>query len=112
MPGNTGLENLEILLSNSANTEKILLQTDNGETLKIYNGYKVLSSIEKQKNALIGYGSIAQQADTAPEEVTPIHGDLVIAVLQKETIEHRVTNVEQQITDTQMAITEIYEGMA
>lgn len=104
LPGEDTLDGLNTLLSNQVETNKMILLSDAGEELAIYNGYTNLDSIGAEMDAVIGYTEDAEQ--------TPITGKLVTAVLRKpDQITQRVTALEQQVTDTQMALCEIYEGM-
>lgn len=104
LPGTDTLDSLNTLLSDRSETEKMILLSEAGEELAIYNGYTNLGSISAETDAVIGYTQDADQ--------TPITGKLVTAVLRKpDQITQRVTALEQQVTDTQMALCEIYEGM-
>lgn len=104
LPGSDTLDSLNTLLSDQTETNKLILLSEAGEELAIHNGYTNLDSISAEMDAVIGYTQDADQ--------TPIMGKLVTAVLRKpDQITQRVTALEQQVTDTQMALCEIYEGM-
>lgn len=104
LPGADTLDGLNTLLSDRSETEKMVLISEAGEELAIYNGYTNLESISAETDAVIGY---AQEADQ-----TPVTGRLVTVVLRKpDQVEQQIRALEQQITDTQMALCEIYEGM-
>lgn len=104
LPGDDSLDTLNTLLIDSAETEKMTLLSESGNELAIYNGYTQLQAIGQELNAVIGY--------TQDDEQTPITGKLVTATLCKPNqIETRLASVEQQMTDTQIALCEIYEGM-
>lgn len=103
LPGADSLDSLNTLLLDSEETTKLTLLSDGGETLAIYNGYTKLQSIGKELDAVIGYTQDADQA--------PVIGALVTAVLYKpDQTEQRLASLEKQLTDTQMALCEIYEG--
>lgn len=104
LPGDDTLDGLNALLSDPAETDKITLLSEADEELAIYTGYTDLASISLETDAVISY--------TQDTEQTPITGKLVTAVLRKpDQMEQQIRALEQQITDTQMALCEIYEGM-
>lgn len=104
LPGNDTLDKLNTLLSDPAETGKLILLSESGEELAIYSDYTELDNISVERNAVIGY--------TQDEEQAPISGRLVTATLSKvDKTEKRIAALEQQITDTQMALCELYEGM-
>lgn len=104
LPGEESLDSLNTLLSDSAETGKMTLISESGESLAIYNGFTKLQSISQELEAVIGYAQ--------DEEQTQITGKLVTAVLYKpDQTEQRLASLEEQLTDTQMALCEIYEGM-
>lgn len=104
LPGDDTLDALNTLLSNSAETGKMTLLSEAGEELAIYTGYTDLASISMETNAVIGY--------TQDSDQTPITGKLVTVVMHKpDRTEQRLAEHEKQITDTQMALCELYEGL-
>ena len=104
LPGDDTLDALNDLLSEPAETGKMILLSEAGEELAIHTGYTELTSISMEMDAVIGYTQDAEQ--------TPVTGKLVTTVLRKpDQITQRVAVLEQQITDTQMALCEIYEGI-
>lgn len=105
LPGEEdSLDSLNTVLMDAAETEKMILLSDGGDELSIYNGYTQLQSLSQELEAVIGY--------TQNEEQTPLTGKLVTAVLCKpDLMEARMASVEQQTTDMQLALCEIYEGM-
>lgn len=88
-------------LSDSEVTKKMILLSEAGEELAIYTNYTVLDSIRLEKNRIIGFdGEVEKTAD------------VVTVVLKKpDEVSVRLTSLENQITDTQLALCEIYEGM-
>ncbi len=104
LPGDNSLDSLNTLLSDQGETQKITLLSEGGETLAVYNGYTKLQSVSLEPDAVIGHTQDGGQ--------TEIRGKLVTAVLGRpDLIEQRITSLESQMTDTQMALCEIYEGM-
>lgn len=102
LPGADSLDALNTLLTDTAETEKMMLLSDGGEELAIYNGYTQLQSIGQELNTVIGY--------TKDETQEPIIGKLVTATLQRpDRMEQRMASAETQLTDMQIAICEVYE---
>ncbi len=101
-PGEDSLDTLNTLLMDVSETEKMILLSEGGEQLAIYNGYTQLQEIRQELDAIIGY--------TQDEEQAPITGKLVTAVLQKpDRTEQRLESAEAQLTDMQLALCEVYE---
>lgn len=95
------LSEYESLLSDSENTSKIILLSENDEELAIYSKYTEISSISKTKNQVI--------STNESEEIT---SDVVTVTLKKpDEIVSRLDSLEAQVTDAQMAMCELYEGM-
>lgn len=104
LPGEDSLDTLNTLLTSADETGKMTLMSESGEELAIYNGYTEMQSIRQELNAVVGY--------TQDEDQEPITGKLVTVVLGKpDETAARLAAVESQLTDTQMALCEIYEGM-
>ena len=102
LPGEDSLDTLNTLLMDVSETEKMILLSEGGEQLAIYNGYTQLQEIRQELDAIIGY--------TQDEEQAPITGKLVTAVLQKpDRTEQRLESAEAQLTDVQLALCEVYE---
>ena len=102
LPGEDSLDTLNTLLMDVSETEKMILLSEGGEQLAIYNGYTQLQEIRQELDAIIGY--------TQYEEQAPITGKLVTAVLQKpDRTEQRLESAEAQLTDVQLALCEVYE---
>lgn len=98
---NMTLTDYELVLSNSENTSKLILRSEDDEELAIYSKYTELSSISKTKNQVI--------STTGSEEKT---SDVVTVILKKQNeIVSRLDSLEAQVTDAQMAMCELYEGM-
>lgn len=90
LPGDDSLDDLDILLSDTAETEKMTLVDASGEALAIYNGYTKLQSIGKELDTVIGY--------TQDTEQTPIIGTLVTATLYKQSqMEQRLASLEETV---------------
>lgn len=103
LPGEDSLGNLNDLMLDTTETTKMTLLSKSGEELAIYNGYTQLNSIGQELDALIGY--------TQDDEQMPVFGKLVTVVLTKpDKTDQRLTSVENQVTDLQLAMCEIYEG--
>lgn len=104
LPGEDSLDTLNTLLSDPAETGKMVLLSEDGEETAIYSGYTGLTSIAMETGAVVGYTQDTDQA--------PVTGKLVTAVLCKpDETAQRLASLEQQVTDTQMALCEIYEGL-
>lgn len=102
LPGADNLDALNTLLMDTTETEKMILLSESGEQLAIYNGYTQLQSITQELDAVIGY--------TQDEMQTPVTGKLVTAVLRKpDRTEQRLESAEAQLTDMQLALCEVYE---
>ena len=90
LPGADSLDALNTLLTDTAETEKMMLLSDGGEELAIYNGYTQLQSIGQELNAVIGY--------TQDEIQEPITGKIVTAVLCKpDATEKRLASLEETV---------------
>lgn len=102
LPSADNLDALNTLLMDTTETEKMILLSESGEQLAIYNGYTQLQSITQELDAVIGY--------TQDEMQTPVTGKLVTAVLRKpDRTEQRLESAEAQLTDMQLALCEVYE---
>lgn len=102
LPESDTLDSLNTLLTNVDETEKMILLSESGEELSIYNGYTQLQSIGQELDAVIGY--------TQDEKQEPITGKLVTVVMRKpDRMEQRMASAETQLTDIQIAICEVYE---
>lgn len=102
LPGADNLDALNTLLMDTTETEKMILLSESGEQLAIYNGYTQLQSITQELDAVIGY--------TQDEMQTPVTGKLVTATLRKpDRTEQRLESAEAQLTDMQLALCEVYE---
>ncbi|WP_283681201.1 hypothetical protein [Parablautia sp. Marseille-Q6255] len=102
LPGEDSLDALNSILMNTSETEKMILLSESGDQLAIYNGYTQLQSLGQELNAVIGY--------VQDEIQTPIMGKLVTATLQKpDRTEMRLEAAETQLTDMQLALCEVYE---
>lgn len=98
---NVTLSDYEALLANSENTAKLILLSNSDEELAIYSKFTELSSISKAKNQVI--------SSNGTEEVT---SDIITVVLEKpDEIASRLDSLEAQVTDAQLAMCELYEGM-
>lgn len=98
---NVTLSDYEALLANSENTAKLILLSNSDEELAIYSKFTELSSIAKAKNQVI--------SSNGTEEVT---SDIITVVLEKpDEIASRLDSLEAQVTDAQLAMCELYEGM-
>lgn len=103
LPGDDSLDTLNTLMISKDETKKMMLLSESGDELAVYNGYTELKSIGQEMNAVVGYSQENQE---------PITGKLVTVVLGKpDEIATRMAAVESQLTDTQLALCEIYEGM-
>lgn len=95
------LSDYESLLSNRENTSKLILLSEDDEELAIYSKYTEISSISKTKNQVI--------STNGSEEII---SDVVTVTLEKpDEIVSRLDSLEAQVTDAQMAMCELYEGM-
>lgn len=102
LPGADNLDTLNTLLMDTTETDKMILLSEGGEQLAVYNGYTQLQSITQELDAVTGY--------TQDEEQATITGKLVTAVLQKpDRTEQRLESAEAQLTDMQLALCEVYE---
>ncbi|WP_288647029.1 hypothetical protein [uncultured Lactobacillus sp.] len=102
LPGDDSLDTINSLFLSENETSKMTLLSEAGEELAIYNDYTRLQSIKQELETVIGY--------TQDEEQTPVNGKLVTIVISKiDDIEKRLLSTEQQLTELQVAICEIYE---
>ena len=93
------LSQVETLLSNTSETSKLILLSEAGEELQIFSGYTQLDGLSLKKDYVI-----------STSEESTITADVISVVLVKpdETIT-RIESLESQVTDTQMALCELYE---
>lgn len=104
LPGEDSLDALNTLFLDKSEIAKMTLLSESGDELAIYNGYTQLQSIGQEMNAVVGYSQ--------GENQEPITGKLVTVVLGKpDEIATRMAAFESQLTDTQLALCELYEGM-
>lgn len=90
LPGVDTLDGINTLLSDQTETNKMILLSEVGEELAIYNGYTNLCSISVETDAVIGY--------TQDDEQTPITGKLVTAVLRQPNMtEQRLASLEETV---------------
>lgn len=90
LPGVDTLDGINTLLSDQTETNKMILLSEVGEELAIYNGYTNLRSISVETDAVIGYTQDAEQ--------TPITGKLVTAVLRQPNMtEQRLASLEETV---------------
>ncbi|MDO4324062.1 MAG: hypothetical protein Q4C61_16235 [Lachnospiraceae bacterium] len=103
LPGEDSLSGLNEIFLSADETKIMTLLSENREPLAVYNGYTGLQSISQEMEAAIGY--------THDEGQAQITGKLVTVVLCKpDRTERRLASVEDQVTDMQLALCEIYEG--
>lgn len=102
LPAEATLDEINTTVMDTSETEKITLLSESGESLAIYNGYTDLYSIKQELNAVIGY--------TEDEAQTPIAGKVVTVILSKpDETSTRLANLESLVTDTQLALCDVYE---
>lgn len=90
LPEEKGLDQINALMSDTAETEVLTLLSEVGEELAIYNGYTDLQSIQQEQNAVIGY--------TQDTDQTPVTGRLVTVVLRKpDHTEQRIAALEETV---------------
>lgn len=96
------LSDIETLLSNKDETSKIVLLSEAGEELRIFTGYTKLDAVNLKKNHVI----------STNDDGTTVTADVISVVLiRPDTTETRIEALESQVTDTQMALCELYEMM-
>ena len=82
---------VEEMVSNADNTARIELLSENGEVLRIYSGYTVLTSIEKKKDVVI-----ATTIEDGNEVTTK--SDVIYITLRKVSdTEARLTSLEETV---------------
>lgn len=90
LPGEDSLDTLNTLLLDPEVTKKMSLLSENGDELRIMNGYTKLESISQEMDAVIGY--------TQDEAQEPVIGKLVTAVLSKPNMtDQRLTSLEETV---------------
>lgn len=94
------LVSLEEVFSDSANLEKIYLLSDTDEVLRIYSGYSVLDSIEKQKNVVI---ATTVTEDGESETVADV---IYITLRKANETEARLTSLEESVDLLVMSVLE------
>lgn len=83
------LDEIEIMLLDSANTSKISLVSEAGETLRIFNGFTKLVEIRKDKDVVLS-------TKIVDDEEVVTKGDVITVVLDKESdFEARLNTVEE-----------------
>lgn len=102
-----GLEETEQLFQQENNTKVITVFSEAGETLKRYENYTCLSSIEKKKQVIVGHETIVTEDNK--EEQKEQKADVIVVTLIKESIEQRISKIETTLLDTQLGIAEVYE---
>ena len=94
------LVSLEEMLGNSSNLEKINLLSENDEVLRIYSGYTVLVSIEKQKDVVIA------TTITEDGEVNTTADVIYIKLRKTNTSEMRLASLEETVDMLVMSVLE------
>jgi len=90
LPRTNTLDELDALLSDRTETEKMTLLSTDGDEMAIYRDFTQVVSIGVEQDAVIGYTQDADQ--------TPITGKLVTAVLRKpDKTEQRLTSLEETV---------------
>lgn len=102
-----GLEEIEQMFQQENNTKVITVFSETGETLKRYENYTCLSSIEKKRQVIVGHETIVTEDNK--EEQKGQKADVIVVTLIKESIEQRISKIETTLLDTQLGIAEVYE---
>lgn len=102
-------EEIQEIFSNKANLANIELLTDEGEKFGFIPNYTVYSGV-----MLVGDIKtviLAQQADPVQERITNAEAKALEAATSAQEAKMSSESAAMQITDLQMAICELYEGM-
>lgn len=82
---------IEEMISSKSNVNRLELLSEEGEVLRIYTGYTVLTAIEKKKDILI-------DTDIQDGEEVLITSDVIYITLRKENdTEARLTSLEETV---------------
>ena len=85
------LDEVETMLLDPANTNKISLVSESGETLRIFNGFTKLVEVSKEKDAIIS-------SEIVDDEEIITRGDVITIVLDKESdTEARLSALEETV---------------
>lgn len=100
LPEGKTLSEVNDLVSDEEKTQEIKLISEDGEELAIYTGYTELTSISQELKADIG----------TDDDGNIIQGKLVTLRMEKpDEVTKRISAVESQMTDMQLALCEVYE---
>jgi hypothetical protein len=106
-PEGATLTALDELLSDKTVTSKIVLLSDADEELRIYSGYTKIKTIRLDKNVIVNTTVINEE--TGEEEYE--YADVVTVILAKPNeTEEKIASLEDQVTNLQVALCEIYES--
>lgn len=90
LPGEETLEEIEAIFA-AENTAKILLVSEDDETLRIFNGFVNMTNIEKMKNVVIG-------TEIVDDKEANVTSDVIRITLKKESdMEIRMANLEETV---------------
>lgn len=92
-PADKTILDIERLMEERTNTEKIQLLDYNGDIFKVYPGYTVLKRIEKQLDAVVGYSEPDENGN-----YTSIKGVVIVVELMRpDETESRIAALEETV---------------
>lgn len=112
LPSGSTVDNLDALLSDQSNVEKIQLLSEEDEVLKIYSGYTKLSSVILEKEAFIKNEILTINTDESNEnsfeEEKAVYGALITVQLVKMSgIENRLETIEATLSEVKTGIAKL-----
>lgn len=109
LPGDKTLTEIDAIVSDTSNTRKIELLSEDGEVLEIFSDFICVQELKKMKDKYFCVEeSVGNNGETQSVEMC---SDVVTVTLKKEDLREKIKKQEKEITDLQLALVEVYEGM-
>lgn len=96
-----------------ANVGRIELLSEQGELLQVYKGYTCLHSLRKQFDYVICTEQVEDGQDEAGNTMyatQDVTDTVMIAILKQPDLREQLKQLAEELTTTQLAIVELYEG--
>lgn len=111
-PENTTYEEIEASL---AGCDRIEILAEAGELLEAIAGYTFLASLRKQYDYVISTERVEVGQDDDSELVyinRDVTGNVMVVTLKRQDIRKQIDQLAEELTATQLALVDIYEGKA
>lgn len=109
LPSDKKLDEIESMLENPSNTKRIEILAEDGELLQPLNDFIYLTDIRKTKDVVIDTKSIVPEVEGEETQFEEIRSDIVTVILKREDLREKLERTEQEVTELQLALAEMYE---